>query len=143
MSTEQNKALIRRGFEDAINTGKLELLADIVGPTYVNHDMPMEQPGPDGLRQVLAPFLSAFPDFAVTIEDIVGEGDKVVTRGVFTGTQRGAFMGIPATGTAVRVPYMDMWRVEDGKAVENWVRLDTLSLLQQLGAMPSPEQTPG
>lgn len=102
----------------------------------MNHDMPMPAPGPDGMRAVLQPFITAFPDLHVTIEEILGEGDKVMTRGVFIGTQRGEFMGIPSTGKAVRVSYMDEWRIADGKAVENWVRLDILSLMQQLGAIP-------
>jgi steroid delta-isomerase-like uncharacterized protein len=142
MPAAENKALIRRCFEELVNKGQLDRLSEVIAPTYVNHDMPMPAPGPEGLSQVLQPFLTAFPDFHVRIDDVLGEGDRVMTRGVFTGTQRGAFMGIPVTGKAVRVSYMDEWRVENGKAVENWVRLDMLSLMQQLGAVPDSTAAP-
>src|SRR5262245_55086130 len=105
MSAEENKAIIRRAFEDILNNGKLDELSEIIAPTYVNHDMPMREPGPAGMREVLQPFLTGFPDFHVTIEDMVAEGDKVATRGVFTGTHRAEFMGVPASGKQVRIAY--------------------------------------
>ena len=70
---------------------------------------------------------------------MLGEGDKVVTRGTFTGTHQGEFNGIPATGKKVKVSYCDIWRVENGKCVENWVQMDMVGLMQQLGVIPAPE----
>jgi predicted ester cyclase len=64
----------------------------------------------------------------------------VVTRGVFAGTHRGDFMGIPATGRKVSIKYLDIWRLENGKAKENWVQMDMLGMMQQLGVIPAPEQ---
>ena len=81
-------------------------------------------------------FLEAFPDMRITLDDVIGEGEKVATRGHWVGTHKGAFMGVPATGKAVNVKFMDMWRFENGKAVENWVQMDLLSLMQQLGVVP-------
>ncbi len=72
-------------------------------------------------------------------ETLVVQGDKVVTRGVCSGTHKGEFNGIPATGKHVEVPWMDMWRAQNGKFVENWVRLDMLAMSAQLGVVPPPK----
>lgn len=140
MSAEQNKALIRRGFEEGMNQHNLSVFDGLLAPNYVNHNMPAPAPGPEGMKQVLAMFLTAFPDFQVTIEDAIAEGDRVATRGTWRGTHKGDFMGIPATGKSVSVSYCDIWRFENGKAVENWVQMDMLGLMQQLGVAPGPGQ---
>ena len=139
MSVEQNKTIIRRGFEEGINQNKLHIFADVIGPTYVNHSMPTPVPGPEGFKMVIGMFRAAFPDLHITLEDVLGDGDKVTTRGYFTGTHQGDFNGIPATGKKVKVSYIDMWRIENGKAAENWVQMDMIGLMQQLGVMPTPE----
>ena len=139
MSTEQNKSNVRRIFEEGINQTNLDLFRQIISPTYVNHSMPAPAPGPDGFAQVVGMFKQAFPDFQVTVEGVIGEGDLVASRGYFTGTHRGDFMGIPATGRSIKAGYHDLWRVENGKCEENWVILDMMTLMQQLGVMPSPE----
>jgi steroid delta-isomerase-like uncharacterized protein len=138
MSNDSNKAAIRRGFEEGINQRRLEVFEQVMGPDYVNHTMPAPVPGPAGFRQVIQGFLEAFPDMKIEIDQVIGEGETVATRGRFHGTHRGAFMGIPATGKAVNVSYIDFWRMENGKAVENWVQMDLIGLMQQLGAMPGP-----
>jgi steroid delta-isomerase-like uncharacterized protein len=143
VSTEENKTLVRRVFEEGINANNPSVFDEVIGASYVNHDMPAPAPGIEGFKQVIAAFTAAFPDMRVVVEDVLAEGDKVVSRGHFTGTHRGAFMGLPATGKPVRVGYIDVWRVADGKLVENWVKLDELGLMQQLGAVPAPGQTTG
>jgi predicted ester cyclase len=142
MSTAENKAVIRRGFEEGINQRNPQVYDDVIAPTYVNHDFPAPTPGIDGFKQVISLFLTAFPDMQVSIEDALAEGDKVATRGVLRGTHHGAFLGIPPTGKPVAVKYIDIWRVENGTGVENWVQMDLLGLLQQLGAIPTPDQAP-
>jgi predicted ester cyclase len=72
----------------------------------------------------------------VTVEDSLAEGDKVFTRGYFTGTHTGAFQGIPPTGKKINAKYMDEWLIKNGKATDNWVRIDMLSIMQQLGVVP-------
>jgi predicted ester cyclase len=141
MSTYNYKELVRRGFEEGINQQNFALFEENLAPNYVNHNMPAPEPGPTGLIMVVKGFFSAFPDFQVTVEDIVAEGDLVSTRGYFTGTHQGEFQGIPATGKAIKAGYIDIWRGENGKLVENWVQLDIMALLQQLGAIPAPAQT--
>ena len=140
MSTEQNKVNVRRGFEEAINQRKLAVFDELLAPNYVNHNMPAPQPGPEGMKAVIGMFLTAFPDFQVTVEDVVAEGDRVFSRGYFTGTHRGDFQGIPPTGKQIKAGYIDAWRAENGKFVENWVQLDMMGLMQQLGVMPAPGQ---
>ena len=139
MSVEQNKAMIRRGFEEGINQNKLQVFEESIATTYVNHSMPAPVPGPEGFKMVIGMFRAAFPDLHVTLEDVLGEGDKVATRGYFTGTHQGEFNGIPATGKQVKVSYIDLWRLENGKAVENWVQMDMMGLMQQLGVIPAPQ----
>jgi steroid delta-isomerase-like uncharacterized protein len=137
MSTEANKNLVRRGFEQGMNRRDLDVFDELLAPNYVNHDLPAPVPGPAGMKQVLTMFTEAFPDMQITLADVLAEGDKVVTRGSWTGTHKGPFMGIPATGKPVDVKFIDMWRVENGKAVENWVQMDMLGLMQQLGVVPA------
>ncbi len=138
MSIESHKAAVRRVFEEAINQRKLAIIEEVIGPEYVNRSMPAPSPGPAGLRAVLQGFIDGFPDLHIQLHNVLGEGDTVATRGEFTGTHRGAFMGVPATGKKVKVPYIDLWRFQGGKAVENWVQMDLLGLMQQLGVLPTP-----
>jgi len=87
-------------------------------------------------KQVVGLFRAAFPDMRVTIEDEFADGDLAGTRGRFTGTHKGDFMGVPASGQPINVKYIDLWRVRDGKLAENWVQMDMIGLMQQIGAMP-------
>jgi predicted ester cyclase len=127
-------------FEEGMNQKKLDVFDEVLAPTYVNYNFPTPAPGPEGFKLVLGMFLQAFPDIHETTEDVIAEGDKVAARGYFTGTHNGEFMNIPATGKQVRVPYIAMYRVENGKIVENWVQMDMLGMTQQLGVIPQPEQ---
>jgi steroid delta-isomerase-like uncharacterized protein len=136
MSTEENEALVQRGFA-LVSAQDVAAFDTFIAPDYVNYAFPQGR-GPEGMRQVMGMFYTAFPDMNVTIEDMVAEGDKVASRGYFSGTHNGDFMGIPATGKTVKVTYSDVWRLKDGKAVENWVQLDMLGMMQQLGVAPSP-----
>jgi predicted ester cyclase len=140
MSTlqEQNKSLIHRFFEDGINQNKWDVFDEIIAPSYVNYNLPAPAPGPEGLRQVVGMFKAGFPDLHTTVEAVIAEDDKVATRGYITGTHQGPFMNIPSTGKSIRVTYTDIWRIENGKAVENWVQMDMLGLMQQLGVIPTP-----
>ncbi len=138
MSVQENQELVRQMFEKAINQRDTSVFDSFIDPRYTNHDMPTPGPGPEGMKAVMGAFFEAFPDMRIIVEQTVGEGDLVCTRGYFIGTNDGEFMGIPATGKTVNVKYMDMWRIADGKAVDNWVRLDMLGLMQQLGVVSGP-----
>src|ERR1051325_894980 len=136
--TQANMTAVRRIFEEGINKGDTAVVAELIDDRYVNHDMPAPAPGPEGFNQVIAMFKGAFPDLDITLDDVIGDGDKVCTRGHFTGTHSGEFMGVPATGKQVETGYIDVWRFEGGRAVENWVKIDMLGVMIQLGVVPPP-----
>ncbi len=140
MSIQENKALLHRLFEEGINQGDLGVLDELIAPNYVNYNLPAPAPGTEGFKQVVMMFRSAFPDLQITLHDVIVEGDRVASRGTWHGTHQGEFMGIPATGKRVAVSYIDIWRVENGKFVENWVQMDMLGLMQQFGLVPAPGQ---
>jgi len=140
MSTEENKALVRRQFEAIWNGGNLALIDELYAPNYTNHDPanPDQAPGPAGFTQRVGLYRTALPDLHLTVEDQVAEDDRVVTRWTASGTHQGDLMGIPPTGKSVSVTGMLISRIESGKFVEEWVNWDTLGLLRQVGAVPEP-----
>ncbi len=137
MSTEDNKAVVRRFIEEAVNGHEPGRVREFFAPDYVNHNpLPGETPGLDGLEQSLRTVLSAFPDYHTTIEDMVTEGDRVVYLERNEATHTGSFMGMPPTGKRVRFEVVGLLRLRDGKIVERRGVADQLSLLQQLGVLP-------
>ena len=140
MSTDYSSH-VRRMFDEVINNKNLDAIDELVAPSFMNHSMPMPEPGPAGFRQVISAFTTAFPDMRVDIDDVIVDGDRVATRGTMTGTHDGEFNGIPATGRSVNIPYIDVWRFDGDKAVENWVTMDMLGMMQQLGVVPEPSQS--
>jgi steroid delta-isomerase-like uncharacterized protein len=127
-----------RGLADAfvtmLNEHDPDLVDRFVAPEYRNHNAFVPD-GREANRQFWAGFFAALPDLTVTMEDLVISGDRVVGRFVYRGTHAGEFMGIPATGRKVEMRSIDIWRVEDGMFVEHWDELNTLQLLQQMGAL--------
>jgi steroid delta-isomerase-like uncharacterized protein len=141
VSVEEDKQLVRRLF-DHVRVGELDRAAALLAPDFVEHGGAAGQaPGREGWKQGRAMLAAAFPDLASTVEDVVAEGDRVVTRWTVRGTHRGAFMGIPPTGKQATVTGITVWRVAGGAIAESWVAMDRLGLLQQLGVIPSPEQS--
>jgi steroid delta-isomerase-like uncharacterized protein len=133
-----NKDLARR-FYDAINKHDFSVIADLVADDFVEHEeLPGVQPTKDGVRQYFEMTVAAFPDFQMVMEDVRAEGDMVVIRARMTGTHRGVFLGIPASGKQINVAFADFVRIVNGKAVEHWGVTDTGSLLQQIGAVEIP-----
>jgi steroid delta-isomerase-like uncharacterized protein len=138
MSTETNKALARRIYEELFRRGNADFLDEALAPGYVLHAAGMPGPaGAEAAKQGTIQMRAAFPDFDHTIEDLVAEGDHVVARWTARGTHRGTFNGIPATGKPVTISCITFLRLADGKVVEEWVQMDALGLLQQLGVIPA------
>jgi predicted ester cyclase len=126
------------------NRGTIAAVDEIAAPTFVNHSAPPGVPSDrEGVKQITLLFRRAFPDGAMTVEDMIAEGDTVATRKTFRGTHQGEFMGIPPTGRRVAIELIDVVRVVDGRVVEHWNVVDNLGLLQQLGVLPSPGQATG
>ena len=141
MSLEQNKALLNRFVEELFNRGNLSVVDELAAPDFVDREeLPAGLPGNrEGVKQLTAAFRRAFPDFKATIDDIIAEGDRVVVRSTWTGTQRGEFMGIPPTGKSISFGVIDIVRIAGGKVVEHWGQMDSMRMMQQLGAIPAPE----
>jgi steroid delta-isomerase-like uncharacterized protein len=133
--SEEAKAAVRRIF-DAVNEGKLDAVENLISDSYVNHNFPGPEPGPAGFRAAIEAFRAAFPDLRVSVDQVIAEGDKVSSQGTWTGTHKGEFMGIAPTGRLVKVNYIDIWRQENGRFVENWVQMDLSGLMLQLGVQP-------
>jgi len=138
MNDPAAREVVRRWVE-AWNAGDPAAVRDLTAPGFVRHDANFpDVVGPDAEMQFAASALAAFPDLHFTVNHVVAEGDLVADHLTGTGTHQGQFLGVPATGRAVRFETMETYRVEDGQVLEQWVLMDVLGLLQQLGAVPSP-----
>jgi steroid delta-isomerase-like uncharacterized protein len=141
MSTDTHKAIVRRGIEEFANQGNFAAIDELVDPAYVFHAPGLpELHGREGFTQMVMLQRTAFPDLHFTIEDMMGEGETVVTRFTARGTHRGELMGIPPTGKQVTFPGILISRITNGKIVEEWEVSDDLGMLQQLGVVPPPGQ---
>ena len=145
MSVEENKATVRRYYDEVLNDRHFAALDETHVVNFVHHDPsnPADIKGLEGVKQRLAEITSAFPDFHYAIEDIIAEGDEVVVRWTAGLTHKGEFEGIPPTGKRAVVQGVYIHRLADGKMVEDWAIRDTLGLLQQLGIIPSRKQSGG
>jgi uncharacterized protein (TIGR02246 family) len=129
----RNKALARRYWDEVVNQGKVGVLDEIFAADYVQHHVGVP-PGLAGIKAFVNMMSAAFPDQHATIEDILVEGDRVMTRTTVRATHTGPFRDIAPTGRPVSVEVIDIWRVEDGKLKEHWGVFDNLAFLRQLGA---------
>ncbi|SRR6266540_2072996 len=137
MSAEQNKSIVRRWVEEGWNKRNIALIDQLYAPNFYQHETgPETVNSSEALKQFVAGYLSAFPDLQFTIEDLVAEGDKVVWRFKASGHQNGSFMGLPASGKAVGVTGIVIFRLENSRMAEAWLNLDVLGLLQQVGIIP-------
>jgi predicted ester cyclase len=144
MSTEDNKATVRRWIEEGGNQGNVAVFDELSAPNWVYHDpnLPDVRTLADYKRSITEA-RSPFPDWRTTIEDLIAEGDQVVMRLTWRGTNTGDFvtpMPLPATGKQVTMTNITIVRFAGGKAVEVWNVGDSLGLFQQLGLIPAPGQ---
>jgi len=130
--------MARRYVEEVLNKRNLAVVDEIFAADCVLH-LPggLELRGPEGVKQTITMFFSAFPDYHITVEDRVAEGDRVVTRLTLTGTHKGEFLGVAPTGKQATWTAISISRFVGGKVVETWQVADMLGLMQQLGAIPS------
>jgi predicted ester cyclase len=126
--------IARRYFEEVWNQGRLEVLDELLSPTYINHTPSVKNPapGPDGLKPIVAAIRRAFPDLHFAIEDVIVGPDSIVIRTTMTGTHDGDLFGIPPTHRKVRVTQIQIERVRHGRIVEHWRVTDELTLMRQL-----------
>jgi steroid delta-isomerase-like uncharacterized protein len=139
MSEAQNIATLGRFVEEVINQGKYEVCDEIVEENFVELDpLPGQQQGREGLKDVIRMMRAGFPDIHWETVETIASGDKVVSRFKWTGTHRGDFLGIPATGRSVNVPGVVIDRLEGGKMADSRILMDTMMMMQQLGVIPAP-----
>jgi steroid delta-isomerase-like uncharacterized protein len=144
---EQNKALVRRVFEECWNRGDLTRLDEIMTRDYAEHDPNQENfgadfgRGSDYYRNLNRFYRTVFPDLHFEIEDLIAEEDRVVARWTSTGTHRGDLMEIPPSGKRVRVRGISVHRIANGKLVETWVNWDAFGMLKQLGVVGEPARS--
>ena len=136
-----NKPTVRR-FHDVANTGDAELLSETVDEIVEPHalirtPLPLEASGAQALKEVFSRLHRVFPDLQVTIEDLIEEGDKVVSRNSVTGTHQGEYMGLPPTGKSVTYNEIFVFRFVNGRIAETWGVVDVFSQMKQLGLIPA------
>jgi predicted ester cyclase len=133
---EANKALVR-SFVDEMTSGDTTKVDSLVAESFVEHqEMPGMAPGREGVKAMIAGFHVSFPDLKNTINDIGVDGDKVWMYSNMSGTMKGEFMGMKATGKSFNVEAFDLVRIENGKAVEHWGVLDAAAMMAQLAGTP-------
>ncbi|MGH2568219.1 MAG: ester cyclase [Bacteroidota bacterium] len=135
---EKNKALLKQGYE-YLNGANWEKMNDLVAPNFVDHNpSPGQKPGFEGVKANFQMMRQAFPDFHMTIHEMLADGDWVCARVTVTGTHKGDFMGMKASEKKFTVQGFDLIRFEKGKAVERYGTFDDAAMMMQLGMMPPP-----
>jgi steroid delta-isomerase-like uncharacterized protein len=144
LTSEEQKALVRRFWEEVFNQKHLERADAYVAQDYLDHGaVPGQGPGLEGAKRMRwAMYFAAIPDLHATIDDMVAEGDKLSVRFTVTGTHVGELMGVPPTGKHFDVGAMCIYRIAEGKIAEQWEQIDMLGLMRQLGAIAAPVLAP-
>ena len=138
MSVDASKALVRRFYAE-IDKGNIEIIDELVGENYIDHNPPPFPlpPGREGVKEAFRIFQKATPGFH-TIEDQIAEGDRVVTRLTSYGKHEGDLPGAPRTGNEMKMTSITIHRIANGKLVEKWSEKDVMGFLQQIGVIPGP-----
>jgi steroid delta-isomerase-like uncharacterized protein len=147
VSTDDNKALWRRFYEEVWDRGNSDFAHDVFADDYVRHDLRPTPalPGPEGQKRIADDFRAAFPDLRVTVDFVLGEDDFVVGRWTATGTHRGRWGSVEPTGRSITFSAVNVCRFENGKVAEIWNHRDDLGLSEQIGstihagAVPTPD----
>jgi steroid delta-isomerase-like uncharacterized protein len=133
---EENKAIARRAFEEILSQGHFELAEQLYAKDFVNHgihrDASLEED-----QAALKGWHQAFSDIAIVPEKLIAEGDLVSIYWIARGTNTGTGNGLPATGKKAELSGITIWRIVDGKIKEEWSAFDQLSMMQQLGLLPT------
>lgn len=135
MSTEANKAVVQRFYDEVESQGHVELIDELFAPTFVDTGHPERGTGPESVKVHVGEMRVRFPDLSVTVDQLVAEGDWVVAKLTSRGTHLGPFAGLAPTGKLVSWSGVGIRRIVDGRIVEQWTKYDMVSLLRQLGAL--------
>src|SRR5262245_22106574 len=133
-----NKALVRRWFDEVWNQGRADTIDEMLSPVSLVHGLGEPLKGIEAFKAFHRAYREAFPDVRIHIEEMIAEGDLVAARWTATGTHRGDGLGIPATNKPARFTGMVISRFENGRLVEGWNNFDQLGMFQQLGVVKLP-----
>jgi steroid delta-isomerase-like uncharacterized protein len=134
---QQQNIEAQQRFGDAVNSGKLEVILEVVSPSVIDHDpAPDQEPGPQGFVKLFAGLRRAFPDLNISVDHLVADEENVSIAYIISGTHKGEFLGIPPSGKAIRARGVQIARFEESKMVERWGSSDQLGILEQIGAWP-------
>ncbi len=135
-TTDANKQLARRVYEEGLNQGRFDVLDEIVDPGFVNHAAPADAPrGSEGVKAVFAMIRSTAPDYHLEVEHVIGEGDLVALHGIGV---TGPMQGVDVTGRSARIPQVHIFRFDGGRIVEHWGIRHDLPAMQELGVIDGP-----
>lgn len=139
MSEAENLALLNRYYEELVNQGNLDVVDEIIAEDYVSHhNDPANLPhGPEGVKAFISITRTGFPDLRITVSQIFAEGDQVASMWTMEGTQTGEWFGAPPSGKRAKWDGIVVSRIANGKIAEDWYNFDQISLLMQLGIIPS------
>jgi len=137
MSSDQNKTIVRRLLEEPWK-GDLRVVDELIDRNYVGYDPSLPEPlrGPDGFKENISTYRSAYSDARITVDEQIAEGDKVASRWTGRGTHDGDLMGVAPTGRQVKVSGLTFSRLANGKVIEEHTNWDTFGMMQQLGVVP-------
>jgi hypothetical protein len=136
-----NKTALRR-LNDALNSGDTEIISAAIDEAFhpdvvIRTPLKIDARGTDLMKQMWAVLLHAFPDLHVKIEDVIAEGDRVVSRNTVSGTHQGDYMGVAPTGNSITWNEILIGRIVDGRVAETWGVVDIASQMRQLGIIPT------
>jgi steroid delta-isomerase-like uncharacterized protein len=134
--SQMNGRTLAARYLNGLNDHDPDAVDDFVAVDYINHNAFVEN-GREANRAFWSNFFTAFPDVEATMDDLVVAGDRVVGRFTYRGTHTGPLFGVPATGHAIEMRSIDIWRTENGEFVEHWDELNYLELFQQIGIIPA------
>jgi steroid delta-isomerase-like uncharacterized protein len=138
--SDQNKAVVRRFFDEAVNGGQVEVVDELFSPEF-SWQMPFSpetQHGPEAMKGMVSTLRGAFSDFDVRVEELIAEGDKVVARVTASGTQDAELMGMPASNKSATWKIVHVFTVRDGTITDDITVTDRMGMMEQLGHVPSP-----
>jgi len=134
---DANMALMKKFYKEVVNMGKVDMMDQLCATNFIEHEVtPGFEPNLEGVKKMFKAYLAAFPDLKFEVNMMLAKGDKVVSYITMSGTQKGPFMDMPASGKKFNTKAIDIIRFKDGKAVEHWGVTDSMAMMQQLGAVP-------
>lgn len=134
-----NEQLFRIFIGEGFSKGDITVFDKHASSDFVEHQYGFNPPNAEGVKKSIGILHNAFPDFSLTVEELVADGDKVWGRMTARGTQKGQFGPMPPTGKKFEITVIDIMRFKDGKLVEHWGVPDRLALMEQLGMKPPPK----